>query len=450
MRPRLSALLLLLAACLSRHVRPVDPPGTPPTCDLSDDLSAVLETARLEGTCDDYAAGQRDDATRLRCGKWMFFHETFGTVGIPSNLLRFNQKHFAGYYGRGFARMGLIADPASDDGMPIGLAPSNGATHAFTCASCHFAQLADGRYAVGLAAERFDYGTMIASLGAPLMLTFDADSAKTAPALRVALTPHVKAAKERTGYTAEAGLLGLSLLRFSGAPLTIADQERFLGLVPGTMDFLTAPLLDDGKWTISRISSLWNLAPNTASERLSWNGGVHTLMQFLHGFAAIGVGETWTDDRLIPLRDYIYTLKPPPAPTVPNEDGARLFTERGCAKCHDGPHGEGTGLFTFEEMGTDPVYADIYAPDDAGYACCGLKAGPDSITRKVKAPRLTGLWAISRFLHNGSVHGLEELFCLSPRATDGGLGQSSAGHAMTCDGLTDDEKRTLIAWLRAR
>jgi len=449
--------VVAIASCAVHRVRPVDPPGTPTTTDLSADLAAVLETERLEGACDAYEAGARDDVTRLRCGKWMYFYETFGTAGIPSKLLRFSQKHYPAFFGRGFERLGLIADPASEEGMPIGLAAGRGSTHAFTCAACHFARLPDGRYAVGLANEGFDYGTFVASLGAPLALSFDLESKTTAPKLRQALRPHVLAAKQRAGYTAEAGLLGLSLLTASGKPLSIEDQERFLSLTPGTMDFLTAPLLDDGVWTVSRIVSLWDLpteaerrAAGMPDEMLSWNGGVHALMQFIHGFAAIGTGDAWTDDRLFPLRDYVYTLRSPAPAAVDAGEGARLFVERGCATCHNGPGGAGTRVFTFAEMETDPVYGGIYGPGADGYACCGLRAGPDTITRGVKAPRLTGLATVKRLLHNGSVNGLEELFCLTPRAVDAGYGQGAGGHWMTCTGLAEAEKRELIGYLRSR
>ncbi|MBS1148466.1 MAG: hypothetical protein H6Q89_164 [Myxococcaceae bacterium] len=454
--PRTWLLILIAASCAVRHVRPVDAAGTPPTHDLDASLEAVLETGRLEGACEAYANGARDEATRLRCGKWMFFRETFGTVGVPSRLLRFDQKHYPAFYGRGFEAMGMIPDPASEDGMPIGLAPGSLSTHAFTCAACHFARLPDGRYAVGAANERLDYGTLIASIGAPLSLSFDLESKTTAPALRATLRRHVLAAKERAGYSAEAGLLGLSLITSAGAQLTLEDQVRFLALAPGTMDFLTPPLLDDGVWTVSRILPLWDLPGSEARARagmahemLSWNGGVHSLMEFIEGFVAIGVGPAWTQEQLIPLRDYIYRLRSPaPVADARVEEGARLFGERGCAKCHDGPHGGGTRVYTFAELETDDAYAKIYAPGPDGYACCGLRAGPESITRGVKAPRLTGLFATQRLLHNGSVNGLEELFCLAPRAADAGDGQRAGGHWMTCRGLPDDEKRALIAYLR--
>jgi hypothetical protein len=48
------------------------------------------------------------------------------------------------------------------------------------------------------------------------------------------------------------------------------------------------------------------------------------------------------------------------------------------------------------------------------------------------------------------VDSLERLFCLDgvrPSRTDEPFGDQ--GHASTCDGLSDDEKRALIAYLRA-
>lgn len=436
-------------------------PGDParaPTVDVGVELSDVLETARLVGACEAYAEGARDRATVLQCGKWMYFYETFGTAGIPSRLLRFSQKHYADFYGRGFERLGLIADPASEEGMPLGLAPGRSSTHAFTCAACHFAKLPDGRYAVGAANERFDYGMFVASLGAPLGMSFKDEDPATAPALRAALRDHVAKAKGRSGYSAQAGMLGLSLIATPGSRLTVADQERFLALVPGTMDFLTAPLLDDGVWTISRIVSLWDLPDEQArkaagmpNELLSWNGGARSLMDFLHGFAAIGAGDAWPDERLIPLRDYVYTLRAPAVPAAEGaEAGLRLFSERGCAKCHDGPSGSSTRVFTFAEIQTDDVYGNIYAPGPDGRACCGLSVEAEAITRGVKAPRMTGMFATTRLLHNGSVNGLDELFCLKPRAVDAGHGQGAGGHWMTCEGLSDDEKRALISYLSSR
>ena len=48
----------------------------------------------------------------------------------------------------------MIPDPYSEEGRPIGYGPGkiNGSvdTLAYSCASCHFGQLPDGRYSVGM------------------------------------------------------------------------------------------------------------------------------------------------------------------------------------------------------------------------------------------------------------------------------------------------------------
>lgn len=56
----------------------------------------------------------------------------------------------------------------------------------------------------------------------------------------------------------------------------------------------------------------------------------------------------------------------------------------------------------------------------------------------------------TRFLHNGAVDTLEDLFCLDrarPSRSDEPFGDQ--GHTETCEGLSPDEKRALIASLRA-
>jgi len=51
-------------------------------------------------------------------------------------------------------------------------------------------------------------------------------------------------------------------------------------------------------------------------------------------------------------------------------------------------------------------------PDLDGKPCCGLPPDPaQPLTHGIKSPRLTGSWAFTRFLHNGSVSSLEDLFC---------------------------------------
>jgi hypothetical protein len=86
-------------------------------------------------------------------------------------------------------------------------------------------------------------------------------------------------------------------------------------------------------------------------------------------------------------------------------------------------------------------------PDGDGEACCGVELVAP-LTGQLKSPRLTGMWAKRRFLHNGSLASLEELFCLEPRPEAGPEPYGSGGHTMTCE-LPDADKRSLIAYLLA-
>ena len=438
--------------------------SNPATVDVDVDLSAVLEAQSLAGACGAVKNGATDRATRLRCGKWMFFYETFGTTGVPVPLLDFLQKYYAdSYYGRGFSRLGFIPDPASTKGMPLGLAPTTGkagsvSTLAFTCASCHFGKMPDGRYSVGYGNLSLDYGKLLASLGAPLMLSSNANDPKVHAQLRQELAGPVAMAKAQSSYQIDLGIAGLQLLGAGmGGQLTAEEQGKFLALRTGTMDFMTKPLVEDNVWTVSRILPLWNMpdavrrtAAGMPHEMLSWNGGVDTLESFLKGFVTYGQSQVeWTDARLSPLADYVRSLRAPESlaslDAAEVKEGARLFVGMGCLECHKGASGEGARVFTFDELGTDATYATIYNPGPDGKS----PVGDFFVTRGVKAPRMAGLFSQTRFLHNGSVASLEELFCLSPRDPSRAEGQRSDGHGMTCQGLTELEKRRLITYLKS-
>ena len=135
---------------------------------VSADLNAVLENGQLAGACDRYKAGATDRKTLLLCGKWQFFYEAWGTAGMPASLVTFEAKNFPAELGAGFSKLGMIPDPTSTDMLPLGLAPTKPTgtiqNLAFTCASCHFGKLSDGRYAVGAPNHGYDYGRMILSL----------------------------------------------------------------------------------------------------------------------------------------------------------------------------------------------------------------------------------------------------------------------------------------------
>jgi len=400
----------------------------------------------------------------------MFFYETFGTVGVPEPLLVFLQKHFADkYFGKGFSNFGFVPNPDSQEGIPLGLAPTTGkignvTTQAFTCASCHFGKMPDGRYAVGYGNLPLDYGRLMVSLGAPISLSLNENDPKVHPDVRAALKGPIAEAKKNPLYLLEVAQLGLQLISAlnEGIDLSIEEQERFLKLRTGTMDFLTEPLIEDGVWTVSRLIPLWNIPTKEMRQKagmkhdlLSWAGGAHTVKDFIRGFVMIGAADAgqWDDHAILPLEAYIRSLRTPPLQTALDAEkghrGAQTFVTAGCLSCHVGASGEVNRAFTFEEIGTDDALKDIFSPKD-GKPCCGLDAGGEfDITRGVKAGRLVGIENQFRFLHNGAVGSLEQLFCLAPRDPAQDLGQKSDGHWMTCDGLDEAQKRDLIEYLKS-
>ncbi len=139
---------------------------------LSADLDRLLEDGELPGACDRYEAGEASGRrARLLCGKEMFFYESFDTAGAPAPLLDHLMASFPDEIGAGFERYGMVRDPGSPGGLPLGLAPTvplgDGGTvpaYAFTCASCHFAELPDGRYAVGAPNHAYDYGRHVLAM----------------------------------------------------------------------------------------------------------------------------------------------------------------------------------------------------------------------------------------------------------------------------------------------
>lgn len=432
---------------------------------VSADLDAVLEHGDLAAACDRYHAGATDRKTMLECGKWQFFYDPFGTAGMPAPLITFMAKNFPDELGLGFSKVGMVPDPGSADHLPLGVAPKtpgDASSLSFTCASCHFGRLPDGRYAVGAANHSFDYGGLILSLtvaptvGLGLGQASDHDPtaiAKVQPILdRLAADANLK------------NQLLLTLLPLAGGmmPAMTPEVEREYASWPlGSMDFLIAPLpVDDGVHTVSKISPLWGMprpeegaAAGMANALLGWTGDTRSLDVFLRGFAVVGGGTLPPDSEFLPLREYIYSLRAPSNPTPPDPalvaTGEQLYTSKGCITCHDGPRGSGKRAYTFDEIGTDPAMAKWADPTLSGSACCGLDIDSSELTHGIKSPRMVGVWTLGRYLHDGALGSLDELFCLTPRPPVGEEPLRSDGHDFTCTGLSDDEKHALEAYLLA-
>ncbi len=439
---------------------------------VSADLRAVLENGALPGACAAWEADRGDRRKKLLCGKQMYFYESFGTAGLPLAIVESLIENFP-EMGPGFGGVGMIEDPYSATHLPLGLSTPSTATTApasvaLTCASCHFARLEDGRYAVGAPNHDYDYGLHI------LAVVLLPQLARTNPDLTV----HHPAAIERIRPMFDRlqtdrrlrirfliDLLPLlSTVRNGMVPsLTIEDEGHYASWLPGTQDFAIAPVpVNDGVHTISKISALWSIprieewtAYGLPHAMLGWVGEAPSMEQFVHDFVLLGQGAIgeWPDDRLEPLVEYVYSLRPP---TVPPQDraqvarGAALFASEGCLECHDGPRGGGRRLYDYAEIGTDDALRQWMDPDLDGEPCCNMPIRPGArLSHQVKSPRLLGLWSAKRFLHNGSVPSLEALLCVDgPRGTITAPAYGDAGHIYGC-ALPAGDKAALAAFLRS-
>ena len=448
------------------------PDNTEGLINVSSDLRALLEYGDLEGACDVWEADPDDREKMLLCGKWMFFYEAFETLGPPRELYDFYASSFPDTMGVGFEHYGLIPDPYSAEGRNLGMgegAPMGDVDAlAYTCASCHFAQLPDGRYAVGAPNYDYDYGRHTLALGILAQSVVPGWSEDNHnPDAIDAIRPELDALSgdwwlQMDFFMVLMGMLNIETEMDMAIP---ADVEgHYADWKTGTMDFLIAPLpLDDDVHSVHKILPLWGIpTPEQVEEyempsaMLSWTGGGTDLYQFLESFILIGGGslDDWPRERLAPLVEYIYSLRPPENLSPPDaslaEDGRAVFDEAGCIDCHDGLQGSGREVFTFDEVGTDDALLYFADPDLDGVPCCDLDVITETtLTHGVKAPRITGVFWMNRLLHNGSVESLEELLCIGGSRTPiTEPAFSNSGHTYGCD-LSGPDKTALLAFLES-
>lgn len=437
---------------------------------LSPDLDAILEHGALEGACDRYFAGATDRKTMLLCGKSMFFDQPFGTIGIPEPIVSYFAGNFPDVLGPGFSKLGCIEDPRSPDHRPLGLGyttPSgSGKNLAFTCASCHFNKLPDGRYSIGAPNHNWQYGTEILTFTiVPGLALGQSNAADHDPDAVARVQPIVDAI---TGDFALRTRLVTTLFSLQGttsAPaLSLADEHAYATWLPGTLDFIIKPMpYDDEVMTIGKMIGIWSQpdeaevhASGMTNAMLSWTGNGHSLLGFVKAFVVIGAGDVagFPPEKLEPLVEYVYTLRAPENPNPPPANevaaGKVLFKEQGCLDCHDGPRGSGKRLYDYEEIGTDSQMKYWLDSTLSGTPCCGFQLDDDvALHKNIKSPRLVGMWTLKRFLHNGSVDSLGDLLCLNgPRGTITTPAYGDGGHLYGCD-LAPSEKSALIAYLLA-
>jgi hypothetical protein len=194
----------------------------------------------------------------------------------------------------------------------------------------------------------------------------------------------------------------------------------------------------------------------------NWNDAPPAPTQ-LQGFP----GVRYSDEQLYALALYLYSLEPPENPYLPKTDSARqlvtsdrnVFTESGCAKCHDPEQGYTNNKLVraadFKVPADHPEKANILAQS----------VGTDPVlatqTRRgtglYKVPSLRGVWYRGPFEHNGSVATLEDWF--DPKRLNDdyvptgwkGPGNVKAravkGHKFGLDLLPED-RAALIAFLK--
>jgi hypothetical protein len=428
------------------------------------DLASVLEGGALDTACTDFAADPSSERKKLLCGKHMFFYETFDTGGMPGSLIRYLLNNFDEEVGPGFAAFGMVPDPYSAEGLPIGFAPTSRPepdSYSFTCASCHFGQMPDGRYAVGYPNHEYDYGGHVLSLFLfPQLANPFANASAHDPVAVASVQPILDRFEGDLSMQLSFALVGLGLFG-QAVPEIGPDIERaYATWRSGTMDFMMAPTpIDDGVHTLHKIQPLWGIPTPELIETtgadgalLGWSGGTHDVRDFLRAFVDLGFGDlaAWDDESLEPLAAFVESLRPPanpaPAPAAQVAAGCLPVESRGCLECHDSVGGAGQRVYAIDEVDTDPAIARWMDPNLDGEVCCDIDDPDFELTHGVKSPRLLGLWAFSRFLHNGSLDSLEQLLCLEPRPPGGAEPFGTHGHEFGCD-LADDEKRSLVSFL---
>ena len=167
-----------------------------------------------------------------------------------------------------------------------------------------------------------------------------------------------------------------------------------------------------------------------------------------------------SDEALFALATYIYSLTPPSNPNpfdARAQAGEMVFKRQGCPRCHTPP------LYTSNKLtlakGFTPP-AEVPTTLDILPLSVGTDPGLALRTRKgtgyYKVPSLKGVWYRGRYLHDGSVASLEEMFDadrLNPAHVPGGwrplgaLTHAIEGHEFGLH-LQPAEREQLIAFLR--
>jgi hypothetical protein len=442
--------------------------------DESFSLNEVLEKGTLKGSCKKYFnSNEKTFCEKIKCGKELFFYGDFNAKGLPSALYNFVEKNFEDLVGKQYSKFGMIPDPYST--FPVGVVKGSklGAvsTNIFTCASCHFGKTPNGIYSVGMPNNSYEYGKQMLILNVlPSVATKfgKEDPLKDIPVKSAELLkPYLSKFQQKPQLKVELISKLLPLLFTGRKPPVITNQMKlaYSSWKPGTMDFLMSPLpFDDGVHTISRVTSIWDIPNDSETAKygmphqlLGNTGATQSLEYFVEWFIRFMDGDLkyWNSERREPLVAYMAFLKSPKLRNLNQfkiNEGENIFRSEGCLSCHNGVAHSGTKVFEVEEIGVDKAIKKWADPELSGKPCCGLNfSGKDIATNGVKVPRLSGVWAQTRLLHNGSVETLEELLCVNRRNKNLDLFSpySSVGHNYGCESLSLEEKTNLIEFLKS-
>jgi CxxC motif-containing protein (DUF1111 family) len=204
-------------------------------------------------------------------------------------------------------------------------------------------------------------------------------------------------------YAAVRSFRGGAVIRWNGSPFYPVKAPDLIGLRDRKYLDHTATHLHRGAGDLMRYAALVSFAESADF------GSYHMLSG-----GAKRVEARLPDEALYALALYVYSLKPPPNPNLFDEKakvGQKIFVREGCVGCHTPP------LYTNNKV---TLAQGFTAPIDRPSALdilpisVGTDAGLALKTRKgtgyYKVPSLKGVWYRSRYLHDGSVASLEEMF----------------------------------------
>ena len=209
---------------------------------------------------------------------------------------------------------------------------------------------------------------------------------------------------EQVGRVDGEAFLG-TFVRFNASPWFTTRILDLIGVNDRRYLDATATHRNRGPEDIARYGILVTVAEDGAI-------GSHTFLPA----ADRALRYRYSDEAMLALGKYIYSLQPPPNPNRPNDVTARgeqVFERADCARCHPPP------LYTNNRLvpvdGFTPFAHPSSPPaSDVMRTRVGLDPGLALKTRKgtgyYKVPSLKGLWYRGPFEHSGSITTLEEWF----------------------------------------